>query len=94
MGSTARYGYDVFCRQSLIGGNYGLLRKDSALPTPDLYAALLWTRLMGRTVLRANVSAPNVRVFAHCLKGDDKVRPGFLGMLFGFSRNLVWSGCG
>ncbi|XP_051144520.1 heparanase-like protein 2 isoform X2 [Andrographis paniculata] len=69
LGMTARFNHKVFCRQSLIGGNYGLLNTTSFIPNPDYYGALLWHRLMGSTVLSAShASSPYLRVYSHCSK--------------------------
>ncbi|KDP30214.1 hypothetical protein JCGZ_16996 [Jatropha curcas] len=59
----------TYCRQSLIGGNYGLLNTATFVPNPDYYSALLWHRLMGRNVLLANFSGTKkIRAYAHCTK--------------------------
>ncbi|TYI08693.1 hypothetical protein ES332_A09G018100v1 [Gossypium tomentosum] len=56
----------VFCRQTLIGGNYALLNTTTSIPNPDYYGALLWHWLMGSTVLAVTQeSNPNLRVYAH-----------------------------
>ncbi|KAI3513354.1 hypothetical protein L1887_20685 [Cichorium endivia] len=68
---AAKYRTEVYCRQSLIGGNYGLLNKTTFTPNPDYYSALLWHRLMGTGVLsveRRSVG-PHLRTYAHCSKG-------------------------
>ncbi|KAL4559317.1 hypothetical protein LXL04_031455 [Taraxacum kok-saghyz] len=68
---AAKYHTQVYCRQSLIGGNYGLLNKTTFMPNPDYYSALLWHRLMGTGVLsvqRISVG-PHLRTYAHCSKG-------------------------
>lgn len=68
---AAKYRTEVYCRQSLIGGNYGLLNKTTFTPNPDYYSALLWARLMGTGVLsveRRSVG-PHLRTYAHCSKG-------------------------
>lgn len=36
------------------------------LPTPDYYAALLWKRFMGNTVLSAKIDGTNLYAYAHC----------------------------
>ncbi|KAL5679592.1 hypothetical protein ACJX0J_005977, partial [Zea mays] len=51
LGMASKYNTKVFCRQTLIGGNYGLLDTQTFLPNPDYYSALLWHRLMGNGVL-------------------------------------------
>ncbi|KAI3736846.1 hypothetical protein L2E82_26833 [Cichorium intybus] len=68
---AAKYRTEVYCRQSLIGGNYGLLNKTTFTPNPDYYSALLWAQLMGTGVLsveRRSVG-PHLRTYAHCSKG-------------------------
>ncbi|XP_071716421.1 heparanase-like protein 1 isoform X2 [Rutidosis leptorrhynchoides] len=68
---AAKYHTEVYCRQTLIGGNYGLLNKTTFLPNPDYYSALLWHRLIGTGVLsveRRSVG-PHLRTYAHCSKG-------------------------
>ena len=69
LAAAARNGYGAFCRQDLIGADYGLLDCSTGSPLPDYYTALLFAKLMGRTVLSASVStarATAVRVYAHC----------------------------
>eukprot|EP00037_Helgoeca_nana_P027622 m.317555 g.317555 ORF g.317555 m.317555 type:complete len:756 (+) comp27557_c0_seq1:166-2433(+) len=73
LGVHALAGVSVFCRQDLLGGDYGLLSDDfpwdvavdpdpAALqevePRPDYWTALLWKRLMGRRVLAATIPTP------------------------------------
>ncbi|CAL5441834.1 unnamed protein product [Camellia sinensis] len=70
LGMAAKYDTRVYCRQTLIGGNYGLLDTPTFVPNPDYYSALLWHRLMGKEVLAVNTSAsPYLRSYAHCSKG-------------------------
>ncbi|KAL0327135.1 UNVERIFIED_CONTAM: Heparanase-like protein 2 [Sesamum angustifolium] len=69
LGMTSRFNHKVFCRQSLIGGNYGLLNTTTFVPNPDYYGALLWHRLMGTNVLSASHNgSPYLRVYSHCSK--------------------------
>ncbi|GER38848.1 glucuronidase 3, partial [Striga asiatica] len=69
LGEASIYGTRTYCRQSLIGGNYGLLDTDTFVPNPDYYSALLWHRLMGQRVLWAKYNGPElVRTYAHCAK--------------------------
>ena len=37
LGMASKYNTKVFCRQTLIGGNYGLLDTQTFLPNPDYY---------------------------------------------------------
>nr|GLL20383.1 heparanase-like protein 3 [Ipomoea trifida] len=69
LGMSASYGTKTYCRQSLIGGNYGLLNITSFVPNPDYYSALLWHRLMGTNVLATSFSGTKkIRAYAHCAK--------------------------
>lgn len=70
LGMSSKYDTKVYCRQTLIGGNYGLLDKTTFVPNPDYYSALLWHRLMGKGVLHVGSSASSfLRSYAHCSKG-------------------------
>ncbi|XP_020979574.1 heparanase-like protein 2 isoform X1 [Arachis ipaensis] len=75
LGIASKYNTKVYCRQSLIGGNYGLLNTTTFSPNPDYYSALLWNQLMGKKVLSASsdVFSPFIRTYAHCSKGRDGV---------------------
>ncbi|EPS67583.1 hypothetical protein M569_07189, partial [Genlisea aurea] len=69
LGLASYYDHKVYCRQTLIGGNYGLLNTTTFAPNPDFYSALLWHRLMGPRVLSATFNVTNkVRAYAHCAK--------------------------
>lgn len=70
LGMAAKYNTKVYCRQTLIGGNYGLLNTSTFVPNPDYYSALLWHKLMGEIVLAVGSDAsPYLRSYAHCTKG-------------------------
>ncbi|XP_078437591.1 heparanase-like protein 1 isoform X2 [Wolffia australiana] len=67
MAQAAKSNTKTYCRQSLMGGNYGLLDLRSFKPNPDYYSALLWHRLMGSKVLDYSFAGPpSLRVYAHC----------------------------
>ncbi|XP_076956959.1 heparanase-like protein 3 [Bidens hawaiensis] len=69
LGMSSAYDTKTYCRQTLIGGNYGLLNTTTFEPNPDYYSALLWHRLMGRKVLSANFTGTKkIRSYAHCAK--------------------------
>ncbi|XP_035549272.1 heparanase-like protein 3 isoform X2 [Juglans regia] len=69
LGLASSFDTKTYCRQSLIGGNYGLLNTSSFAPNPDYYSALLWHRLMGNKVLSTNFSGTKkIRAYAHCSK--------------------------
>ncbi|GMP60249.1 hypothetical protein CsSME_00023191 [Camellia sinensis var. sinensis] len=69
LGMASTYDTKTYCRQTLIGGNYGLLNTTTFMPNPDYYSALLWNRLMGRNVLSTSFSGTKkIRAYAHCAK--------------------------
>lgn len=71
LGMASSYDTKTYCRQTLIGGNYGLLNTGTFVPNPDYYSALLWHRLMGRNVLSTTFSGTNnIRAYAHCAKAS------------------------
>ncbi|XP_057767951.1 heparanase-like protein 3 isoform X1 [Salvia miltiorrhiza] len=69
LGRSSTYDTKTYCRQTLIGGNYGLLNTTTFIPNPDYYSALLWHRLMGRQVLSTTFNGTKtIRAYAHCAK--------------------------
>ncbi|KAM7490064.1 hypothetical protein LguiA_032985 [Lonicera macranthoides] len=71
LGMTSTYDTKTYCRQTLVGGNYGLLDTLTFLPNPDYYSALLWHRLMGRKVLSTSFSGTKkIRAYTHCSKNS------------------------
>mmetsp|Transcript_16670 Transcript_16670/g.35811 ORF Transcript_16670/g.35811 Transcript_16670/m.35811 type:complete len:566 (-) Transcript_16670:85-1782(-) len=76
LGVLAQQGHQAYCRQTLIGGNYGLLNTTTYTPNPDYYALLLWQRLMGKGVLNTSITisptrklaqaSAYLRGYAHC----------------------------
>ncbi|KAI4380972.1 hypothetical protein MLD38_007097 [Melastoma candidum] len=69
LGTASIYETKKFCRQTLIGGGYGLLNSSTLQPNPDYYSALLWHRLMGSTVLStSSTGTDNIRAYSHCSK--------------------------
>ncbi|KAL7137788.1 hypothetical protein ABFS83_10G116400 [Erythranthe nasuta] len=74
LGMAATYDTKVFCRQTLVGGYYGLLDTATFLPNPDYFSALLWHRLMGKHVLRTRFEGSSkIRAYAHCAKNPHGV---------------------
>jgi hypothetical protein len=70
LGRLAKLGVQVVMHNTLAASDYALVDEETLEPRPSYWAALLWRRLMGTTVLDAGPSpAPGVRVFAHCLAG-------------------------
>lgn len=69
LGRLARRGVDVVFHNTLASSEYGLLDQDTFAPRPNYWAALLWHRLTGTTVLDAGPSRPGLHLYAQCLPG-------------------------
>ncbi len=65
LGRLARAGVQVVAHNTLAASDYGLLDEKTLRPRPNYWAALLWRRLMGTTVLDAGVHH-GMHVYAHC----------------------------
>ncbi|XP_054824806.1 heparanase-like protein 1 [Prosopis cineraria] len=90
LGMTSTFNHKVYCRQTLIGGNYGLLNTTSFIPNPDYYGALLWHRLMGTKVLSVNhEGSPYLRAYAHCSKNKAGVSVLLINMSNSTSFNVT-----
>ncbi|WGR91059.1 hypothetical protein MTX26_10565 [Bradyrhizobium sp. ISRA443] len=69
LGRLARAGVRVVMHNTLAASDYGLLDEHTHLPRPNYWAALLWRRLMGTTVLDPGIAArPGFHVYAHCAR--------------------------
>jgi hypothetical protein len=78
LGSLAKRGVKVVMHNTLASSDYGLLDQNTLDPRPNYWAALLWRKLMGTTVLDAgSAPAPKLYVFAHCLRQ----KPGGVALL-------------
>ena len=67
LGRLAKAGLQVVMHNTLAASDYGLLDQGSFRPRPNYWAALLWHRLMGPTVLDPGPgSRPGLHVYAHC----------------------------
>ncbi|HWC99042.1 MAG TPA: hypothetical protein VG456_19915 [Candidatus Sulfopaludibacter sp.] len=78
LGRLAKKGVQVVAHNTLAASDYGLLDEDTLEPRPDYWSALLWHKLMGRTVLDSGVPASSkMQVYAHCLSGH----PGGVALL-------------
>ncbi|KAK8918363.1 Heparanase-like protein 2 [Platanthera zijinensis] len=88
LGMASKYNTKVYCRQSLIGGNYGLLDTQTFVPNPDYYSALLWQQVMGKGVLNIDISeSPFLKAYAHCSKSQ----PGVSLLLINLSKNVTFN---
>ncbi|TYH00951.1 hypothetical protein ES288_A09G018200v1 [Gossypium darwinii] len=92
LGMASTYNHKVFCRQTLIGGNYALLNTTTSIPNLDYFGALLWHRLMGSTVLAVTQeSNPNLHVYAHCAKKKPRISIIFIHLSKDSSFNVTLS---
>jgi hypothetical protein len=67
LGRLAKSGVAVVMHNTLSGSDYGLLDERTFAPRPNYWAALLWHRLMGTTVLDAGIPVQGgLHVYAHC----------------------------
>jgi heparanase 1 len=67
LGLLARAGVQVVAHNTLASSDYGLLESETFNPRPNYWAALLWRRTMGTTVLDAgSPPSPAVRLYSHC----------------------------
>ncbi|CAM0942781.1 unnamed protein product [Alopecurus aequalis] len=74
LGMSAKYDTKSYCRQTLVGGNYGLLNTTTFEPNPDYYSALLWHRLMGTKVLSTTFNGTNkIRAYTHCARNSEGI---------------------
>ena len=64
LGRLAKLGVQVVMHNTLAASDYALIDEETLEPRPSYWAALLWRRLMGTTVLDAGPSpAPGVHVY-------------------------------
>ena len=69
LGRLAKRGVQVVAHNTLAASDYGLIDEATLTPRPNYWSAVLWRRLMGKTVLDAGVSPPSgVHLYAHCLR--------------------------
>ncbi len=70
LGALAQKGVGAVMHNTLAASDYGMIDQDSGTPRPNYWAAVLWKRTMGTTVLASPPSpAPHLRLYAHCLVG-------------------------
>jgi hypothetical protein len=78
LGRLAKMGVQVVIHNTLAASDYALVDEETLEPRPSYWAAVLWRRLMGTTVLDAGgPPEPGVHLFAHCLAG----KPGGVALL-------------
>lgn len=71
LGILAKRGVQVHMHNTLAASDYALLDQKTYEPRPNYWAALLWHKLMGSTVLDAGASpVPSLKIYAHCLRNQ------------------------
>lgn len=68
LGRLARNDAEIVFHNTLAASDYSLIDDTTWLPRPNYWAALLWRRLMGETVLEGGPGQPSLHVYAHCLR--------------------------
>ncbi|SDF87028.1 hypothetical protein [Bradyrhizobium brasilense] len=69
LGRLAKAGVQVVMHNTLAASDYGLLDEHTHLPRPNYWAALLWRRWMGTTVLDGGIAERHgFHVYAHCAR--------------------------
>ncbi|MDQ2862179.1 MAG: hypothetical protein M3R50_00765 [Bacteroidota bacterium] len=74
MGRLAKAGVSVIYHNTLAASEYGMLERETYLPRPKFWAALLWAKCMGTEVYDAGQGNPGVYVYVHSLKGNKNGR--------------------
>lgn len=70
LGLLAQRGVKVVFHNTLAASDYALIDQETRTPRPNYWAAVLWRRTMGTTVLASPSSpSPDLRLYAHCLPG-------------------------
>jgi heparanase 1 len=72
LGRWAKQDVSIVFHNTLAASDYALIDDRTWLPRPNYWAALLWRRLMGTTVLDTGPNPGDLHLYAHCLRG----RPG------------------
>jgi hypothetical protein len=68
LGVLAQKGVQAVMHDTLTSSDYALIDGETLTPRPNYWAAVLWRRTMGRTVLASPASpSPSLRIYAHCL---------------------------
>jgi hypothetical protein len=68
LGRLAKKGVQVVMHNTLAASEYALLDQDTHNPRPNYWAALLWSKLMGKQVYDAQALVDGPDIFVHNLK--------------------------
>jgi len=78
LGRLARQDVRVVAHNTLVASDYGMIEERGLEPKPKYWAAVLWARLMGQTVLDPGLpQGTSLHAYAHCLRG----KPGGVAVL-------------
>jgi len=77
LGSLATRGVQVVMHNTLDASDYALIDESTLTPRPNYWAAVLWRRIMGTTVLDAGAAQNGLYLYAHCLRNN----PGGVALL-------------
>lgn len=68
--ALAQQGLQILMHNTLAASDYALIDRDTLSPRPNYWAAVLWRRTMGTTVLASPPSpSPQLRLYAQCQRG-------------------------
>eukprot|EP01084_Bolivina_argentea_P141859 249260_1 len=81
LGRLASLNHTGFCRQTLIGGAYGLLTRDGYYPNPDYYTAKLFHDLAGDMVLKVTNISDNYKGYFRAYSYCSRIASGHVGIL-------------
>lgn len=89
LGQGAREGQQVMVRQSLLGGDYGMIARLTLKPRPDYWVSWLWGQLMGEQVFAVDSSSRWLRSYLHSAKSES----GQVLLLINLSRSAATLDC-
>lgn len=93
LGRGASLGQSVMVRQSLIGGEYGLIDRLTLKPKPDYWVSWLWGKLIGQLAYQVNNNDKQVKIYCH----NSKEAEGYILLIINMSsnyKNIKHSGFG
>ncbi len=74
LGQGAMTGQQVMIRQSLIGGDYGLISLKRCKPRPDYWLCWLWRQLIGLETFRMVSPVDSLRLYGFSLKQSEAIQ--------------------
>jgi len=77
LGRLAKQEVAIVFHNTLAASDYAFIDDRTWRPRPNYWAALLWRRLMGTTVLDTGPNSGDLHLYAHCLRG----RPGGVALV-------------